>query len=153
MLKKDSLKAEVVWEKNRGPKGRRWRWLLQERSWKWGKMLKMKGVGGDKCQGMPRDLDWRHPRPVTWSSCTIATDGIFCPTLPGQQQLHCWKVKSRLSEGNTGSGGKQVSKIIKQVKSSDLTSIEQTQMSRSTLRCCLFCLPATVWWDNLFTVL
>lgn len=32
-------------------------------------------------------------------------------------------------------------KVIKQVKSSDLTGLEQTSMSRSMLRCCLFCLP------------
>lgn len=90
---------------NREFKGRGWRWLLQERSWKWGKILKMKEVGGDKCQGVPRDLDWWHPRQVTRSSCMTVTDGIFCPAFPGQQPLHCWKVKSRLSEGNTEGGG------------------------------------------------
>lgn len=163
---KGSWKEEVVpkrrvpkkqkWsgKENRGPKGRRWRPWLEERSWKWGKILEMKEVGGDECQRMPRDLDWWHPRLVTGSSCTIPTDVIFCPILPGQQWPHCWEAKSRPSEHNTGGGGKQVRKIIKQVK--NLWShwpLNKPQYADPHEAAVYPVSPATTWWDSSSTVL
>lgn len=61
---------------------RRRRPWLEERSWKWGKMLEIRELYGAKKQGMHRALGWQHPRLVMMSSNTAGNDPIF--------SIPCW---------------------------------------------------------------
>lgn len=72
---------------------------MEERSSRWRKILEIRELCGNKCQGPP------GTQPVTaetghqqLGSCTAQTDTTFCPTFPDQQPPPCWGGKQRLVE-------------------------------------------------------
>ena len=86
------------WSRKRegGLESRRWRSWLQERSWKWGKILEIRVLCGEECQGCPGTLasdvkDWHSRAADQWElirlSARLSWSSNDLPAGKGSQDL------------------------------------------------------------------